>query len=162
MEAEPKSLTYKQSVFVAHFAELTNATAAASLAGYSYPGKAGSNLLKLPHVRAAVEERLGKQLPAERTRYQASKQDARRLCVLVANGKTKLTYGDPEAITARLKRSLPCPVKLLVEVAPKDGEKAAGPLRERFRKGDWEWWDLSKPEREELLAAVQACAKGGN
>jgi hypothetical protein len=149
--------TYQMRVFVEHYAETLNATAAASLAGYSNPKQAGSRLLTYPHVRTALEEKLGEKLPAARTRYQAAQEGARRLMVFQANGHLKLTYGHRDSVTERLRKSLPCPVKLLLAVAPKDGEKAAGPIRERFRKTDREWWQLTPAEREELLAAVRAC-----
>jgi Terminase small subunit len=51
----PGRLNDRQKLFVEEYFRSNHATAAAALAGYSWPGKQGSRLASTPAVRAALD-----------------------------------------------------------------------------------------------------------
>lgn len=94
------SLTKRQKAFADYFIETGNASEAARRAGYKgkYPGEAGSENLKKPHISAYIAERMR---PTEQKRI-ASADDVMVFLSDVMRGEVKDQFGLDASLSDRI------------------------------------------------------------
>lgn len=116
-----KPLTEKQKRFVDFYIQTGNATEAAQRAGYSktWARKTGSDMLKEPTIRAAIDARLA-QLESESERI-ADTREILEFLTAVMRGE----YSDEVAMNIGMGKGVTRAEKIALKVSSKDRLRAA-------------------------------------